>query len=201
MKTKKSRKISAFLILILCFVLIGYVVYLSISKDKNQVKIIKTIPDYNYNLKDNETDIYNKEFDYLAKTLSEEEVDYKKYAMSISKLFIIDFYTLNNKLSKNDIGGVAYVHPDIKENFIENARSNFYKYLKVKNDETSNKLPEVNKIENIKVTEGKFKYNDKIDDAYNVIINWSYTNDLDYEDSATITIVRQDKKLYIVEMN
>ena len=47
------------------------------------------------------------------------EVDNKKYAEAISKLFVIDFFTLDNKSSKNDVGGVQFVYTSYKADFIE----------------------------------------------------------------------------------
>lgn len=200
---KKSRKIIISLIVIILIAIIGLIVYKTVFNDsQKEVKIIKRIKDYDYNLKENETELYKTEFNELDKILSKKNVDYEEYAKSIAKLFIIDFYTLDNKLSKNDIGGTEFIKEDMRDNFIEEARSTFYKYVEVIDGRTQ-ELPEVSSITDVSVEKTEFKYSDKTIDenAYKVSISWDYVEDLGYEKEASMIIVKQDKKLYIVEMD
>lgn len=200
---KKSRKIIISLIVIILIAIIGLIVYKTVFNDsQKEVKIIKRIKDYDYNLKENETELYKTEFNELDRILSKKNVDYEEYAKSIAKLFIIDFYTLNNKLSKNDIGGTEFIKEDMRDNFIEEARSTFYKYVEVIDGRTQ-ELPEVSNITDVSVEKAEFKYSDKTIDenAYKVSISWDYVEDLGYEKEASMIIVKQDKKLYIVEMD
>ena len=200
---KKSRKIIISLIVIILIAIIGLIVYKTVfNNSQEEVKIIKSIKDYDYNLKENETELYKTEFNELDKILSKKNVDYEEYAKSIAKLFIIDFYTLNNKLSKNDIGGTEFIKEDMRYNFIEEARSTFYKYVEVIDGRTQ-ELPEVSSITDVSVEKTEFKYSDKTIDenAYKVSISWDYVEDLGYEKEASMIIVKQDKKLYIVEMD
>lgn len=200
---KKSRKIIISLIVIILIAIIGLIVYKMVfNNSQEEVKIIKRIKDYDYNLKENETELYKTEFNELDKILSKKNVDYEEYAKSIAKLFIIDFYTLDNKLSKNDIGGTEFIKEDMRDNFIEEARSTFYKYVEVIDGRTQ-ELPEVSSITDVSVEKTEFKYSDKTVDenAYKVSISWDYVEDLGYEKEASMIIVKQDKKLYIVEMD
>lgn len=200
---KKSRKIIISLIVIILIAIIGLIVYKTVfNNSQEEVKIIKSIKDYDYNLKENETELYKTEFNELDKILSKKNVDYEEYAKSIAKLFIIDFYTLDNKLSKNDIGGTEFIKEDMRDNFIEEARSTFYKYVEVIDGRTQ-ELPEVSNITDVLVEKAEFKYSDKTIDenAYKVSISWDYVEDLGYEKEASMIIVKQDKKLYIVEMD
>ncbi len=200
---KKSRKIIISLIVIILIAIIGLIVYKTVfNNSQEEVKIIKSIKDYDYNLKENETELYKTEFNELDKILSKKNVDYEEYAKSIAKLFIIDFYTLDNKLSKNDIGGTEFIKEDMRDNFIEEARSTFYKYVEVIDGRTQ-ELPEVSNITDVSVEKAEFKYSDKTIDenAYKVSISWDYVEDLGYEKEASMIIVKQDKKLYIVEMD
>ena len=200
---KKSRKIIISLIVIILIAIIGLIVYKTVfNNPQEEVKIIKSIKDYDYNLKENETELYKTEFNELDKILSKKNVDYEEYAKSIAKLFIIDFYTLDNKLSKNDIGGTEFIKEDMRDNFIEEARSTFYKYVEVIDGRTQ-ELPEVSNITDVSVEKAEFKYSDNTIDenAYKVSISWDYVEDLGYEKEASMIIVKQDKKLYIVEMD
>ena len=189
--------------MIILIAIIGLIVYKTVfNNSQEEVKIIKSIKDYDYNLKENETELYKTEFNELDRILSKKNVDYEEYAKSIAKLFIIDFYTLNNKLSKNDIGGTEFIKEDMRDNFIEEARSTFYKYVEVIDGRTQ-ELPEVSSITDVSVEKTEFKYSDKTIDenAYKVSISWDYVEDLGYEKEASMIIVKQDKKLYIVEMD
>ena len=189
--------------MIILIAIIGLIVYKMVfNNSQEEVKIIKRIKDYDYNLKENETELYKTEFNELDKILSKKNVDYEEYAKSIAKLFIIDFYTLDNKLSKNDIGGTEFIKEDMRDNFIEEARSTFYKYVEVIDGRTQ-ELPEVSNITDVSVEKAEFKYSDNTIDenAYKVSISWDYVEDLGYEKEASMIIVKQDKKLYIVEMD
>lgn len=221
---KKSKKVLIVIMIIVILVIIGILLYNNLPSDEQpkEVKITKEIKEYNYKLKENETKLYKDEFDKLDEILSSNEVDYEEYAKQIAKLFIIDFYTLDNKLSKNDIGGVDFIKDDMKDNFMEQARSTFYKYLEVNSDSRNQDLPIVSEIKDVKIENTTFTILDKDDtttttaatktkaktkslgttvDAYKVSISWDYERDLGYESEANIIIIKEDKKLYIVEMD
>lgn len=214
---KKSKKILITLIIIVILSIIGILLYNYFSKDEpKEVKTIKSIPEYGYELKENETKLYKDEFDNLDKILSKKEVDYEEYAKQIAKLFIIDFYTLDNKLSKNDIGGTDFIKDDMKDNFIEEARSTFYKYLEVNSSDRNQELPIVSEIKDVEIENTTFVIKDSRTttsktktttskgtqvDAYKVTISWDYKEDYGYEKEANMIIIKEDKKLYIVEMD
>ena len=209
MKKKNKNKLKVILIILLIlFVLaiMGVFCYFKFFKENdnnNEVKVVKKIDNYDYNLKENETELYNVTFDELEELLKSESINYESYAKIVAKLFIIDFYTLTNKLSKNDIGGIEFIKDSMKDNFIEEARSTFYKYLEVKSDKRIQKLPEVSNIKETTVESTQFKYLDKTIDenAYKVTISWEYKEDLGYETEAKMIIVKENDKLYIVEMD
>lgn len=219
---KKSKKILITLIIIVILMIIGILLYGYFLKDKpKEIKTIKSISEYGYELKENETQIYKDEFDNLDKILSKKEVNYEEYAKAIAKLFIIDFYTLDNKLSKNDIGGTDFIKEDMRDNFIDEARSTFYKYLEVDSEDRNQDLPEVSEIKDVSIEDTSFIIKDtkttttspkrssktttKVSgttvDAYKVTISWDYKEDFGYENKANMIIIKEDKKLYIVEMD
>ena len=107
----------------------------------------------------------------------------------------------------------------MRDNFIDQARSTFYKYVEVKSDKRTQKLPEVSLIDDVKVEDTKFAIKDKtttkttkvnrykkssnetIVDAYKVTISWDYKEDLGYETEAKMILIKDNNKLYIVEMD
>lgn len=205
MKRKsKLKKLLIFLIILVIIAIICILVYNFFFKnDQEEVKVIKSIPEYGYDLRENETKLYKDEFGKLDDILSKDDVDYEAYAKEIAKLFIIDFYTLSNKQSKNDIGGTDFIKESMRDNFIEEARSTFYRYLQVKSDDRNQDLPEVSVIKKVEIEDTSFTYSDDTvdDNAYRVTISWDYKEDFGYETKANMIVVREDKKLYIVEMD
>ena len=40
-----------------------------------------------------------------------------------------DFYNLENKITKNDVGGLQFIHEDMQENFLLKAKDTMYKNI------------------------------------------------------------------------
>ena len=85
------------------------------------------IEGYGYILKPTRNDRYKEMFHQLERILSEKKIDEKAYVTQISKMFIMDFYTLNDKLASTDVGGIDFVHTNAKTNFLEKAENTVYK--------------------------------------------------------------------------
>jgi len=207
MKLKKKTKKALVIILVLLFILLGVLVFLHFygGKDKvKEVKIVNQIEKYGYKLKDTKTSKYKKMFEELKKILNEKEFDEEKYVSKISEMFIYDFYSLNDKTAKTDIGGVDFVYSGVLQNFLLNAEDTYYKY--VENNIYGNRnqsLPTVDKIEVKEVKQEAFAYGDKTDDkAYKVSVEWSYTDTefSKYQTSATLVFIHDENKLCLVEL-
>lgn len=207
MKLKKKVKLFLTLILILLFILLGYLIYKNFftRNTVEEVKVIDTIKEYGYELKDNKNETYKKMFYELEDILKEKEVDEEAYAKKITEMFIYDFYSLEDKTAKTDIGGVDFVHPDILENFTENAQSTYYKY--VESNVYGNRkqsLPMVDKVTIDNVQQGLYVVGDKEKDeeAFELKVTWTYTSNTfsDYQNQATLDFVHDGKKLQLVEL-
>ncbi len=204
MKLKKRTRRTLILLLIIILAVAGYFIYDKyFTTEVKQVVTIDNIPAYGYKLKDNKPEKYKKMFRELKDILGEKPVDKEKYAKKITEMFIFDFYSLEDKTLKTDVGGVDFIHPDILSNYLKNAENTYYKnvesnlYGKRKQD-----LPTVNKITINKVEQAEYKYNNEVDsEAYKVNVKWTYNSSDydDYQDEADLVIVHKDKKLYIVE--
>ena len=135
----------------------------------------------------------------LGKVLDKEPIDYEEYAKYLSELFIIDFYTLDNKNDKNDIGGIQFIYDDLKDNFILNASDTVYKYIKNITSSKNRQLPVVSKINVSDISENTYKIENTEYSSYIVTLDWSYEKDYGYETSTKITLIKKDNKLFIVE--
>ena len=192
---KKNIVISLILLII---IVVAYVFIDKVYLQKQLVaKVVHEIKEYNYYLDDKDTDLYKEKYYLLENILKEDNVDYSEYAKLISQLFVIDFYTLNNKITNKDIGGVQFINSNIIDNFKLNATSTIYKYVNSNLYGKRNQiLPVVSSIDIVDIKQDDFNDND----AFYVELKWDYKKDLDYPKSATIVLTYENNKLSIVEM-
>ena len=119
-------------------------------------------------------------------------------------MFVVDFYSLNDRTAKTDVGGVDFVHPDALSNFLLNAEDTFYKYIESNvYGNRDQKLPTVNTVTIESVEKTKFDYNGKSDEnAYKVKATWTYKEEgfSDYQQEASMIFVHEENKLYLVEL-
>ena len=130
-KLKKKPKIILMILLIIILIGVGafsYHCYVNKSEVKEN-KVVSKIPEYGYVLKSNKSEAYKKMFQELKDVLSEDKVNEKKYVQTIAKMFILDFYSLDDHNAKTDVGGVDFVQSDALENFVVNTEDTLYKYV------------------------------------------------------------------------
>lgn len=196
-----TLKIIVFVMIgVLLFGFLGYRVYNDFFNKPDAKKEIESIGLYGYSLHDRDSSAYKDTFKELNKALSTNNIDYKNYATLVSKLFIMDLFTLDNKLGSTDIGGLQFIHKDLKENFKENMGDTIYKYVEINIDgKRTQELPVVKEVTISDVLETKYTYNNKDYPAYVVTANWEYEKDLGYQKSMKITFIKDKNILYIVK--
>lgn len=200
-KKQDVRNILLFVIIgILIFGIVGYKVYVDFFRDNSQNKKLVSLDLYGYTLSKNDTALYKDNFKALEKTLNETPINYEEYAKLLSKLFIIDVFTLNNKLASTDIGGLEFLYKPLRENFKENMGNTMYKNIQVNLDgKRTQNLPEVTSIEVTDVFETKYTYNKTEYEAYLVTLKWEYKQDLGYEKTMKLTVIKENNMLYVVK--
>lgn len=209
LKKKVKRNLTIIIVVILLIIcgIAGYKFYKGLNKEdkKEEVKVISKIDKYGYNLKENKTKKYKTMFEELKKILDEDEVDEEAYVKKISEMFIYDFYSLDDKSAKTDVGGIDFVYKDVLDNFLLNAQDTYYKYLEsnIYNNRTQ-KLPVVDEITISDIEKKEFKYGDKTDaNAYALKATWTYTSEdfSKYQNEATLIFIHDDIKLSLVELD
>ena len=205
MKLKKKPKLIIVLVAVILVVALGTVIAISFwpEKEIQEVKVLKSIDEYGYSLKANKTKEYKEMFKELEKILLADEVDEEAYAKKISEMFIYDFFSLEDKVTKTDIGGVDFVHPDAIANFMVNAEDTYYKYIESNiYGERKQELPAVATVTAESIEPTEFAYKDEMHEGYEVKVNWTYTKDKfsDYQKSAMVILIKSGKIYYIVEM-
>lgn len=201
MKKNKGRGVIVIFIIV-GIILLGYLGY-RVKNDffkGSERKKLDSIELYGYTLSKNDTEIYKTYFKELSKVLNEKTIDYTEYAKLISKLFVIDLYTLDNKLASTDIGGLEFLHKYLKDNFKENMGSTLYNFVESNIDgKRTQELPIVKDVNVSDVFETKYTYNKTEYDAYIVSTDITYEKDLGYPKSMKLTIIKDNNILYIVK--
>lgn len=205
---RKPKKILIFIIVFIVLIVLGTFIYIKFwnKDDVEEAKIVSKIDNYGYILKSNKSVNYKKLFTNLQKVLGEKNVDEKEYVKIITEMFIVDFYSLGDHVSKTDVGGVDFVHPNILENFIINAEDTVYKYVESNiYGQRRQELPIVDKVKIESITQDKFSYDKNIDEeAYVVKASWEYNDSKiadGYQNSAVFVYVHDSNKLQLVEIS
>ena len=199
---KKKYKIPLIVLVVCAIFIIGLIVLKNIRKSevKNDVKVVDSIVDFSYTLDERDSALMKSTYNELKKVLKEKNINFEDYSKEIAKLFIIDLFTMNNKVNKYDVASLEYVYPDSLDNFKLNVEDTLYKIIE---DNTYGKrnqiLPYVSSIDVTDTKESKYKIGEEELDAYEVTLNWEYEKDLGYDKNGVVTLVKKDKKVYVVE--
>ncbi len=199
---KKFKRLIMIFIVIAILLIISFLVYklLKNNNTNDNIKVVDSIEKYGYNLDDRDSALMKSKYEELKKVLNSDEIDYEEYAKILAELFIIDLFTLNNKINKYDVGSAEYVYPDSIENFKLNVEDTIYKHMENNSDgKRKQDLPEVSGSNITAINTGEFLIDDENYDSFIVELNWDYVKDLGYDDNATITLINLDNKLYVVE--
>lgn len=200
MKRKYKRLILTLgLILLIIVILLLMVNFFKKLDNKREINIIDTVENFNYNLEDRDTVLYKNLHQELKNTLEHDEKDYDKYAELIAKLFIVDLYTLDNKISPYDVGGQEFIYPDILDNYKIKVENTLYKIIE-SDSKRKQKLPIVKSIEIVDKTKEEYSFNEENVDSYVISLKWDYEKDYGYNKESKVRIIRKEDLLYIVEI-
>lgn len=201
-KMKKKYKTLLIIIVICIILIIGLLVIKNMKNEgvKNNVKVVDSIVDFSYTLDERDTSLMKENYKELKKLLKEKDINYEEYSQIIAKLFIIDLFTMDNKINKYDVGSLEYVYPETIDNFKLNIEDTIYKSIEDNTyDKRVQELPIVKSIEVVDTKTSTFKINEEELDSFIVTLNWEYEKDLGYDKEATITLIKENKKVYVVE--
>lgn len=198
---KKKYKLQLRVLILLIILIIALICFKTFKKEtKNNVKVVDSIDNYGYTLDQRDSKLMKDTYKKLKEILNEKQIDYDKYAEELAKLFVIDLFTINNKINKYDVGSLEYVYPDNVENFKTNVEDTIYKIVE---DNTKGKrkqeLPIVLSVNIEEETNGEYELFDVQNKSYIVKLKWTYEKDMGYDSNAIITLIEKDNKLYVVE--
>lgn len=205
-----KKSILFMIIIIVVVAIIGVLTYFILESNdgdegnNNIVKTVGEIKGYNITLKENASDAYKSEFEILRKNLESANINTDEYAESVAKMFLMDLYTINNKKNKYDVGGLDFVMPESKDNYILNVTNTLYSFVE---DNTRGKrkqsLPEVTSVVVDKVERREFviESTKTTYDAYYFNMSLKYRYDLGYDQTAEVIVINKDNFMYVVEKN
>lgn len=203
-----KRVIVFSIIIVLVISLIGISSYFLLKEKNNdntiEKKNTKNIEGYGITLDDLDTEVFKVEFDKLKKNLESDNINYDDYAESVAKLFVIDLYTIKNKINKYDVGGIEFVFPEARDNYINNVTDTIYNYVLDNTDgKRTQQLPVVKEVSSELVKKDKFAIKETKEsyDSYVFSVNISYVNDFGYDKKAEIIVINKDNFMYVVEKN
>lgn len=204
---KKKYKICLIIVVVLLFAILGGFVYFRVVNKKqevlppvNEVKVTNSIDNYGYTLEDRDLDYFKEKFEELKVLLNEEDYDKKTYISLVSELFIIDLYTIDNKISRYDVGGLEYVYEGAKESFKSVIENSIYKSVENNLDDSrTQELPVVSTTEIIDIEDTIYEMPDKTKvNGYKVNLKWKFEKDLGYDDKAVLILIPDGKKISVV---
>lgn len=205
---KKKRKMKKGLIIIIIIILILAICLLVklLNKKKQEptavVEVVDKIDNFEYELNDNETKYYKDLFNELKELLSKEDYNEEEYAILISKLFLADFYDLESKVMKSDIGGTQFVYSEYRTDFEKGAMASVYKSVESNvYGDRKQELPTIKSVENKDIKTQTYK-SDMVTDqnAYYTDMTINYNKDSKYPTNVSLILVHNDNKLEIVSM-
>lgn len=202
-RVKKKVIVLFVLIIVLALLVTALLIFNKGEKDNKQTqKVIDSIEKYDYSLEKDQPKIYKDLFKQLVEVLNKEEVDEEEYAKLVAEMFAVDYYNLDNKVSKNDVGGVSFVYNGYRNNFSLKASDTVYKYVEENiYGDRKQTLPKVNKVEVTNIEKTTYSYKTiKDDSAYKVTVSLEYKKDLGYPKTVTVILVHHDIKLEVCEM-
>lgn len=198
-----KKKVLIILLSLLFIYCIGGVIYSLLITDKSRKddKVVSIIEVSDYKIDEKKvSNLYKQEFEILKNNLESSQIDYNEYAKSIAKLYIIDLYSLNDKLNKYDVTSSQYVYNNSQENFELKVSETLYKYLEDNNDgEREQVLASVTEVNIQSIEESLYAIDSNEYKGYNIVINWNYDKELGYDTSAVLTLINVDNKISVFE--
>lgn len=212
MVNKKLVKTLFILLTIMMIALAGLEIksFLDTSQKNNVVVDTMNIGPYKVSVKQTALE---KEIGNELKTALDSK-EQNAIVQQVSRYFVADYFTLNDKVSVNDIGGLSFVLVNNKKEFKTNAINSYYGDVPIFREVFGQKnLPVVESVSAEKVKKydlNKLKINksedSKAKEAYSVNLSWKYMENekLDTSDIVNkgqiILVKDQDNNLFIFSL-
>lgn len=191
--------ITTLIISFIIFVIINKKVDINDNKIDNTVEKIDQMNNYEYYLDENATEYYKQLYNELKDVLNGENLIDEEYAKVISKLFVTDLFTLENKITSSDIGGLQFIFAGFKEDFVNIAKTTLYSSVKSNiYGDRKQELPIVTNVEINSMVSSSFTYQNNEYNSYNITLNIAYQKDLGYPTKYNLVLIKNEKYWQVV---
>ena len=167
-------------------------------------EVVDQMKVHGYQLKQNNTKYFEKLYYELKELLNDRKSENfeEEYAKLVAQLFVADFYDLDSKLDKTDVGGVQFIlesHRETFKNFATDSKGIYYYVENNIDGKRTQKLPSVKEV-TVKNIESIHYSKENVEDmkAYRVTLSISYKEDLSYPSTCTVTLLHNQEKLEII---
>lgn len=206
---KRKYKVLLSILAILILIASGIFVYCKFFKTNsssapiNTIKVTNSIDKYGYTLEDRDTALFKEKFEELKTLLNKEDYDKEEYVKLISQLFIIDLYTIDNKISRYDVGGMEYVYSKAQSSLKSVAENSLYKTVENNLDNTrTQSLPLVSDITVDDISSYDYTMPDDSEvSGYRVKLSWTYKTNMGYDTKGTLVLIPEGEKYGVVYFN
>lgn len=201
-KLKRKENVLILTAVFITIVIISFITFIIINKKENNndieinnvVEKIDKMVNYDYYLDENASDYYKKLYNELKEILNNDEMNEEEYAKVISKLFVTDLFTLDNKITSSDIGGLQFIFNGFKEDFINIAKTTLYSNVNSNiYGDRKQELPIVSNVEISSIESSSFTYQNNDYNSYDIILNIRYQKDLGYPTKYNLSLIKNDK--------
>ena len=203
----KMKRILVVLLIIISLLSFGFVYYKLTHKASPKIDEVKKedeiqTKEFDYTLYDNKSSLYKDYFSNLKDELLKDKINEEEYAKILSQLFVVDFYSLSDKVTSTDVGGLDFIYENIKENFVLKATDTIYKNIQSNvYGDRKQELPKITSTEVKTITPKVVTVGDVTDpNGYTTTVSITYEKDLKYPSVVTLTLIHVEKKLFIVEI-
>lgn len=201
MNDKKIKFLALEIFVIIILIILSYLIYLNVKPYLNMGKTkqnINSINNYPYLVYKSDTKLFKTKYKELKKVLEASSINDMEYARLVGELFVIDFYTLDNKDGRSDVGGLQFIHKDIRDNFKIKAEDTLYKYLTTDNNK---KINTVTQIQTESITKERINFKGNTDfNGYKAIINIKNSNST-YQNKVRLELVHDGNLIEIIKVN
>lgn len=201
MSDKKIKFLGLEIFISIILIILAFLIYLNVKPYLNRGKTrqnINSIKDYPYLVYKSDTKLFKAKYKELKKVLEASSINDKEYAKLIGELFTIDFYTLDNKEGRSDVGGLQFIHKDIRDNFKSKAEDTLYKYLTTDNKK---KINTVTSVQTEAIVKERINFKGNTDfNGYKMIIRIT-SSDSTYQNKVKLELVHDGNLIEIIKVN
>lgn len=208
---KNKKKFNIFFIIVplaIVLLILTFLFFKIYSSQNTNNETVETGIRTPYRIPANPTEFQRQTFKQLQESYANNSQE--QVALHVGQLMLSDFFTLSNKNSRNELGGIDYIlnDQDFRKAFFSQAMANYYGFLEeLKIEYGKDQLPTVTNVTWTYTQPGSFEY---LDFVFEDVVTMSFTLEFDqnlaydvtdFHLDYALTLVLMEGVWYVVEIN